>query len=86
MPDSIMYQEDCFVVLESDKSEEFLTHQELFEKLKGVLQTRQNDLPRELQKFRSIDKQVQHLMENFYEIDVGPGNYLQWYVVRLEKL
>ncbi|WP_013324867.1 chlororespiratory reduction protein 7 [Gloeothece verrucosa] len=86
MPDSIMYQEDCYVVLEPDQDEQFLTHEELLEKLKAILQTRQNDLPRELQKFTSIDKQAQHLIENFYEIDVGPGQYLQWYIVRLEKL
>ncbi|ACK71470.1 conserved hypothetical protein [Gloeothece citriformis PCC 7424] len=86
MPDSIMYQEDCFVVLESDKSEEFLTHQELFQKLKELLQTRQIELPRALQKFTSIDEQAKHLMENYSEVDVGPNHYLQWYVVRLEKL
>lgn len=86
MTDSIMYQEDCFVVLEADKSEQFLTYEELGEKLKQLLQTRQNELPRELQKFTSIDEQAQHLLENYCEIDVGPGNYLQWYVVRLEKL
>ncbi|MGK7873587.1 MAG: chlororespiratory reduction protein 7 [Xenococcaceae cyanobacterium] len=85
MPDSIMYQEDGFVVLESDKPEQFLTAEELLEKLKGILLSRQDDLPRELQKFVSVEEQAQHLMENFCELDVGSGQYLQWYVVRLEK-
>ena len=84
MPDSIMYQEDGFVVLESDQPEQFLSVQELLEKLKSILQSR-SDLPRELQKFNSVEEQAHYLMENYCELDVGPGDYLQWYVVRLEK-
>lgn len=85
MPDSIMYQEDCFVVLEPDQPEQFLTHEELLEKLKQVLQTRQDDLPRELQKFTSLEEQASYLMNNYCELDLEPGQYLQWYVTRLEK-
>ncbi len=80
-----MYQEDGFVVLESEQPEQFLTAEELLEKLKGILRSRQDNLPRELQKFASVEEQAQHLMENFCELDVGSGQYLQWYVVRLEK-
>jgi hypothetical protein len=85
MPDSIMYQEDCFIVLETDQPEQFLTDEELFEKLKQILQTRQDDLPQELEKFTSLDAQAKHLMDNFCEFDLEPGQYLQWYIVRLEK-
>jgi len=85
MPDSMMYQEDAFVVLESDRSEQFMTPQELLEKLTGILQSRQDDLPKELQKFASVDEQARYLIENFCELDMEPGKYLQWYVVRLEK-
>ena len=85
MPDSIMYQEDGFVVLEPDQPEQILTSQELLEKLKTILLTRQNDLPRELQKFSSVDTQAQYLMENFCDLDMGSDSYLQWYVIRLEK-
>ncbi len=85
MPDSIMFQEDAFVVLEPDQPEQFLTPAELLEKLKTVLTTRQDDLPRDLQKFASIEEQAQYLMETSCELDVGPERYLQWYVVRLEK-
>ncbi|MBE9114507.1 chlororespiratory reduction protein 7 [Lusitaniella coriacea LEGE 07157] len=84
MPDSIMYQEDGYVVLEPNKPEEFLSAEELLEKLKGVL-FQQEELPRELQKFDSLDQQAKHLMETSCEFDVAPGHYLQWYVVRLEK-
>ncbi len=86
MPDSIMYQEDCFVVLETDQPEQFLTPEELLEKLKGILQIQdEEDLPRELQKFTLLEEQAQHLRDNYCELDVGLGQYLQWYVVRLEK-
>ena len=85
MPDPLMYQQDAFVVLEPNQPEEFLTPVELLEKLKGILAQRQQDLPRELQKISSIDAQAQYLLDTSCELDVGPGQYLQWYAVRLEK-
>jgi len=85
MPDSIMFQEDAFVVLESNQPEQFMTPTQLLEKLKVILATRQDDLPRDLQKFTSVEEQAQYLLDTSCELDVGPGDYLQWYVVRLEK-
>lgn len=84
MPDPLMYQQDTFVVLEPNQPEQFLTAAELLEKLKEILH-RQEDLPRELQKFASVEAQAQYLLDTSCEFDVGPGQYLQWYVVRLEK-
>jgi hypothetical protein len=85
MPNSMMYQEDWFVVLESDRPEQFLTPEELLVKLKEVLHTQQDGLPRELEKFSTIEEQARYLRDNFCEFDRGPGQYLQWYVTRLEK-
>ncbi len=85
MPDSIMFQEDAFVVLETNQPEQFLTPAELLEKLKAILASRQDDLPRDLQRFTSVEEQAQYLMATSCELDVGSGQYLQWYVVRLEK-
>ncbi len=85
MPDSIMYQEDAYVVLESDREEEFFTPEELVTKLKGILEKEPEEIPRELLKFNSTEAQAKHLMENYCEFDVGEGKYLQWYAVRLEK-
>ncbi|MBD0364387.1 MAG: chlororespiratory reduction protein 7 [Coleofasciculus sp. C3-bin4] len=85
MPDSIMFQEDAFVVLETNQPEQFLTPAELLEKLKAILATRQDELPRDLQRFTSVEEQAQYLMATSCELDVGSGQYLQWYVVRLEK-
>lgn len=85
MPDPMMYREDAFVVLETNQPEQFLAPTELLEKLKAILARRQDDLPRDLQKFASVEEQARYLMETSCELDVGPGEYLQWYVVRLEK-
>ena len=84
MPDPLMYQQDTFVVLEPNQPEQFLTAAELLEKLREILH-QQEDLPRELQKFASVEAQAQYLLDTSCEFDVGPGQYLQWYVVRLEK-
>jgi hypothetical protein len=80
-----MFQEDAFVVLETNQPEQFLTPAELLEKLKAILATLQDDLPRDLQRFTSVEEQAQYLMATSCELDVGSGQYLQWYVVRLEK-
>ncbi|MBP0019730.1 MAG: chlororespiratory reduction protein 7 [Cyanobacteria bacterium SBLK] len=84
MADSIMYQEDCYVVLEPDRPEQFLSKEELLEKLKGILQ-QQDELPRDLQQFNSLSEQAQCLLDTACEFDVAPGRYLQWYATRLEK-
>ncbi|MBD2595366.1 hypothetical protein BCD64_19105 [Nostoc sp. MBR 210] len=86
MPDSLMYQQDNFVVLETNQPEQFLTASELFEKLKTVLQTiNSQDLPPDLQNIESLEARVQYLIDTSCELDVGAGQYLQWYAVRLEK-
>ena len=85
MPDPLMYRTDTFVVLESDQPEQFLTAEELLQKLKEILLQRQHDLPLELQKFASVEAQAQYLLDTSCEFDLGPGQYLQWYAVRLEK-
>jgi hypothetical protein len=78
--------EDTFVVLETNQPECFLSAAELLEKLKGVLAgIRPQDLPPDLQKFPSTEAQAQHLMQTGCEFDLDSDQYLQWYVVRLEK-
>ncbi len=85
MADSIMYQEDGYVVLEADNPEQFMTPEELHKKLKNILLSGQVAIPRELTKFESIEEKAKHLMENYFELDVGEDKFLQWYVVRWEK-
>ncbi|MEH1814926.1 MULTISPECIES: chlororespiratory reduction protein 7 [unclassified Nostoc] len=86
MPDSLMYQQDHFVVLETNQPEQFMTPSELLEKLKITLQQLIiQDLPPDLQKFDTVETQAQYLIDTSCELDIGPGKYLQWYAVRLEK-
>ncbi|QSJ17201.1 chlororespiratory reduction protein 7 [Nostoc sp. UHCC 0702] len=86
MPDPLMYQNDTFVVLETNQPEQFVTASELLEKLKIVIQKIDfQDLPPELHRFSSVETQAQYLIDTSCELDIGPGEYLQWYAVRLEK-
>jgi hypothetical protein len=85
MPDSIMYQQDGYVVLETGQPEQLMTEEELSAKLKQVLTLLGEDLPSDLQKFTSLETRAKYLLDNYCELDVGEGQYLQWYVVRWEK-
>jgi Protein CHLORORESPIRATORY REDUCTION 7 len=85
MPNALMYSEDAYVLLEPNQAEQFLSPGELLEKLKVILAGRQDDLPRDLQRFSEVGEQAKYLMETGCELDMEPGQYLQWYVVRLEK-
>jgi Protein CHLORORESPIRATORY REDUCTION 7 len=85
MPDPMMYQQDNFVVLEPNQQEQFLTANELLEKLRMVLAQEQQQLPQELQNFSSVEEQANYLIDTSCELILSPGEYLQWYAVRLEK-
>jgi hypothetical protein len=80
-----LYDEDTFVVLETNQPEQFLTAAELLEKLKSVLASVQEDLPQDVKKFSAVEAQAKYLIDTYCELDVGPGKFLQWYAVRLEK-
>ncbi|MGB0562972.1 MAG: chlororespiratory reduction protein 7 [Spirulinaceae cyanobacterium] len=85
MANSIMYQEDAFVVLDSEQPEqEILDAEELHDKLKALMPGLDR-LPPDVQALDNLDAQVQHLIATHCELDLGPNRYLQWYVVRLEK-
>ena len=85
MPNPIMYQEDGYIVLESDRAEEFMTSVELKTKLIDLLTQEETAIPRELEQFDTAELQAQHLLDSYFELDLGSDRYLQWYVVRLEK-
>jgi hypothetical protein len=86
MPNPLMYQQDNFVVLETNQPEQFFTTSELLDKLANTLQQLPvKDLPPDVQKFQLVSEQAQYLIDTSCELDVGPGKYLQWYAVRLEK-
>jgi hypothetical protein len=80
-----MYEEEHFVVLETNQPEVILSAAELGEKLRSILTTRQSALSRDLQQAGTIDNQIRYLLDTTCELDMAPGEYLQWYAVRLEK-
>ena len=84
MADSIMYQEDGYVVLESNHPEELMSEGELLTKLETVLQQTE-DLPADISKFATVAQQAKYVLENYCEFSSDDDNYLQWYVVRWEK-
>ncbi len=86
MPSRLMYQEDHYVVLESDQPEQFMTPSELLDKLQQVVQEiPEADLPPDTHRFTSPIEKAQYLLDTSCQLDLEPGKYLQWYVVRLEK-
>ena len=85
MADPIMYQEDGYVVLEADREEQFMTAEELQQKLEKLLVSSEVETPRELTKFDSISDRASYLRDNYFELDIGENKFLQWYVVRLNK-
>jgi hypothetical protein len=84
MVDSIMYQEDGYVVLASNQPEALMTESELLSKLESVLQ-QATDLPADIAKYTNIAEQAKYVLENYCELNLDENKYLQWYVVRWEK-
>ena len=62
-----------------------MTASELKDKLVNLLLLDEVIVPRELERFDTPELQAQHLLDNYFELDIGADRYLQWYVVRLEK-
>lgn len=82
---ALMYEEDHFVVLAPGAEEEILTVAELLERLTQILSDRQDTLPRELAKIPTAEEQAQYLLHHACDLELAPGQTLQWYAIRLEK-
>jgi hypothetical protein len=85
MTDPLMYDEEMYVVLETDQPEQFLSAPELATKLTAILSQRQDDLPRDLQNIPTVAAQVKRLLDTSCDLEIGADQSLQWYAVRLEK-
>ncbi|NJK60666.1 MAG: chlororespiratory reduction protein 7 [Oscillatoriales cyanobacterium SM2_1_8] len=84
MPDSIMYQEDTYVLLAPDLTEQFVTAVELRSILEGLVAALAPDqVPRDLQGLAPATW-VDRLLATACTLDTAEGTW-QWYVVRLEK-
>mgnify|MGYP006356625773 FL=1 len=85
MSDSLMFNNDAYVVLETDRSEQLLTPTEMFDKLKEIVIKFADELPGDVVRIPDINERVQYLLDTSCELNLTPGEYLQWYAVRLEK-
>lgn len=85
MPDLLMYEQDHFVVLETNQPDQFLTAAEMLEKLKTTIVDHQDCLDPDARLLPSLEAQAQALLDTVCELHLEPGHYLQWYAVRLEK-
>jgi hypothetical protein len=85
MSDSLMFNNDAYVVLETDRLEQILTPAEMTDKLKEIVLQFPDELPIDVQAIIGVDARVKYLLDTSCELDLAPGQYLQWYVVRLEK-
>jgi hypothetical protein len=85
MSDSLMFNNDAYVMLETDRPEQILTPAEMFDKLKEIVIKFADELPGDVLRIENIDDRVQYLLDSSCELNLAPGEYLQWYAVRLEK-
>lgn len=84
MPDSLMYSEEMFVLLETGQPEQFLTPAEMLTKLESLIKQYPEQVS-DVQHLPTVTAQAQHLLNTACDLDTGSGNYLQWYAVRLDK-
>ncbi|MFM7471101.1 MAG: chlororespiratory reduction protein 7 [Nodosilinea sp.] len=85
MPDAIMYQGDTYVLLTPGQPEEFVSPQELLDRLTTLLIDYQGALTPDLQRRSSVIEQARHLRDTACEFTLESGARLQWYLVRMEK-
>lgn len=85
MTAATMYDEEMFVLLIPGSEQVFLEPAELLAKLKQMLADYSGSLPRDLQKFSTLEEQALHLRDTSCSFEVQPGITWQWYAVRLEK-
>lgn len=74
-----LYDEDYYVILRSDREDEFVTRAEL-EQLLAETIAQVEHLAGD-----PLIERVSSLIDRAYEYVARPGEYLQWYVTRLEK-
>ena len=84
MNDRALYSEENYVVLETNQPETLLTTAELRTKLLLLFQKEPDLIPADVRSLAPED-QVQSLLDTVCELDLEPGQYLQWYAIRLEK-
>lgn len=84
MANPLMYQGEQYVVLTADGPEQFCTEAELREKLAQLL-AQATELSPELAAYPTIAERVQYLLDTGCRWEWGDQQFMEWYLVRLEK-
>lgn len=74
-----LYDEDYYVILRSDREDEFVTRVELEQLLTETIAQVEHLAG------TPLTERVRALIDMTCEYVARPGEYLQWYVTRLEK-
>ena len=85
MSDSLMFNNEAYVVLETNLPEQILTPAEMSAKLQEIVIKFADDLPIDVRQINGVNERVKYLLDTSCELDLVPGEYLQWYAIRLEK-
>jgi hypothetical protein len=80
-----MFNNEAYVVLETALPEQILTPAEMSAKLTEIVIKFADDLPIDVRQINGTDERVKYLLDTSCELDLAPGEYLQWYAIRLEK-
>ncbi|MGK7889137.1 MAG: chlororespiratory reduction protein 7 [Leptolyngbyaceae cyanobacterium] len=85
MVDPQLYETEHYVLLETNQPEQILSAEELRDRLHAIITSHSDHLPPEIQALGSTSEQIQAILDTMCELDRGPGQYFQWFAVRLEK-
>jgi Protein CHLORORESPIRATORY REDUCTION 7 len=80
-----MFNNEAYVVLETNLPEQILTPAEMSAKLQEIVIKFADDLPIDVRQINGVNERVKYLLDTSCELDLVPGEYLQWYAIRLEK-
>ncbi|MCS7030058.1 MAG: chlororespiratory reduction protein 7 [Gloeomargarita sp. SKYG116] len=84
MADPLLYEGEHYVVLTPTAPEELCTEAELRERLQRVLD-QMPELTPELAVYPTVAERVQYLLDRACRLEWGEGEFMEWYLVRLEK-
>ncbi|MEO0406245.1 MAG: chlororespiratory reduction protein 7 [Cyanobacteria bacterium P01_A01_bin.135] len=85
MVDPRLYESNDFVLLRSQQPEAFVNRAELLQILQEAITQYPEARSPDIARIEGIEAQAEQLLETSYELVMGPGEFLQWYAVRLEK-
>lgn len=84
MADPMIWAMDHYVILEPGKAEWIADRRETVAWLARILAT-MDHVPADLRRFPDTPAQAAHLLDTACELEVAPGQRVQWYAVRLER-